>query len=49
MEAFAIFDLITQNPDAEEEKYFTAIQEIIKWMGFKPFKVTYSSDNFDKL
>lgn len=37
------------NPEAEEEKYFTAIQEIIEWLGFKPFKVTYSSDNFDKL
>ena len=37
------------NPEAEEEKYFTAIQDIIKWLGFKPFKVTYSSDNFDKL
>lgn len=37
------------NPEAEEEKYFTTIQEIIGWLGFKPFKVTYSSDNFDKL
>ena len=37
------------NPEAEEEKYFTAIQDIIEWLGFKPFKVTYSSDNFDKL
>lgn len=37
------------NPEAEEEKYFTAIQEIIEWLGFKPFKITYSSDNFDKL
>jgi len=37
------------NPEAEEEKYFTAIQEIIEWLGFKPFKVTYSSDDFDKL
>lgn len=37
------------NPEKEEEKYFTAIQEIIQWLGFKPFEVTYSSDNFDKL
>ena len=37
------------NPEAEEEKYFTAIQEIIKWLGFEPYKVTYSSDNFQKL
>lgn len=37
------------NPEAEEEVYFTAIQEMVKWLGFKPVKVTYSSDNFDKL
>jgi glutaminyl-tRNA synthetase len=37
------------NPEAEEEKYFTAIKEIIDWLGFKPCAVTYSSDNFDKL
>ena len=37
------------NPEAEEKKYFIAIQEIIEWLGFTPFKVTYSSDNFDKL
>lgn len=37
------------NPEAEEEKYFTAIQDMVEWLGFKPFKVTYSSDNFDKL
>ncbi|KAI4124697.1 MAG: hypothetical protein LQ338_004671 [Usnochroma carphineum] len=37
------------NPEAEEEKYFTAIENIIQWLGFTPYKVTYSSDNFDKL
>lgn len=37
------------NPVAEEEKYFTAIREMIQWLGFKPFKITYSSDNFQKL
>lgn len=37
------------NPEAEEEIYFTAIREIIDWLGFKPKAVTYSSDNFDKL
>ena len=37
------------NPEKEEEVYFTAIQDIIKWLGFKPCAVTYSSDNFDKL
>ena len=37
------------NPEAEEEKYFTAIKEMIEWLGFKPYAITYSSDNFDKL
>ena len=37
------------NPEAEEEIYFTAIQEMIEWLGFKPAKITYSSDNFRKL
>ena len=37
------------NPEAEKEIYFTAIEDIVRWLGFKPLKVTYSSDNFDKL
>ena len=37
------------NPEAEEEKYFAAIGEMVAWLGFKPHKITYSSDNFDKL
>jgi glutaminyl-tRNA synthetase len=37
------------NPEAEDEKYFVAIKEIVEWLGFKPKAVTYSSDNFDKL
>lgn len=37
------------NPEAEEEKYFTSILETVKWLGFKPWKITYSSNYFDKL
>lgn len=37
------------NPEKEEEKYFTSILDIIKWLGFEPYQITYSSDNFDKL
>ena len=37
------------NPEKEEEIYFTAILDIVKWLGFEPWKITYSSDNFDKL
>ncbi|KAB8246745.1 tRNA synthetases class I, catalytic domain-containing protein [Aspergillus flavus] len=37
------------NPDAEEEKYFHAIEDIVRWLGFTPHEVTYSSDNFQRL
>ena len=37
------------NPEKEEEKYFKAIQDVVEWLGFKPYKITYSSDNFGKL
>lgn len=37
------------NPEKEDPIYFTAIEETVHWLGFKPVKVTYSSDNFDKL
>ncbi|KAI4245239.1 MAG: hypothetical protein L6R40_002596 [Gallowayella cf. fulva] len=37
------------NPGAEEEKYFTAIENMVQWLGFTPYQTTYSSDNFDKL
>ncbi|TGJ82489.1 hypothetical protein E0Z10_g6267 [Xylaria hypoxylon] len=37
------------NPEAEEEKYFVAIEEMVHWLGFTPNAVTYSSDNFQKL
>ncbi|KAI0482066.1 glutaminyl-tRNA synthetase-like protein [Xylariaceae sp. FL0804] len=37
------------NPEAEEEKYFVAIEQMVRWLGFSPYKITYSSDNFQKL
>ncbi|KAF3766939.1 Glutamyl/glutaminyl-tRNA synthetase, partial [Cryphonectria parasitica EP155] len=37
------------NPEAEEEIYFTAILDTVRWLGFEPYKITYSSDNFQKL
>ncbi|KJZ79454.1 Putative glutamine--tRNA ligase [Hirsutella minnesotensis 3608] len=37
------------NPEKEEEKYFTAILDVVGWLGFEPGKITYSSDNFGKL
>ncbi|PWN53776.1 putative glutamine-tRNA ligase [Violaceomyces palustris] len=37
------------NPEAEEKQYFDSILEMVRWLGFEPFKVTYSSDYFQKL
>ncbi|KAL2761060.1 hypothetical protein ACRALDRAFT_1038002 [Sodiomyces alcalophilus JCM 7366] len=37
------------NPEKEEEKYFTAIEDMVRWLGFTPHKITHSSDNFQKL
>ncbi|KAK4174533.1 tRNA synthetases class I, catalytic domain-containing protein [Triangularia setosa] len=37
------------NPEAEEEIYFTSIEETVRWLGFEPYKITYSSDHFDTL
>ncbi|KAK9480644.1 tRNA synthetases class I, catalytic domain-containing protein [Lipomyces japonicus] len=37
------------NPEAEEDRYFVAIREIIDWLGYEPYKVTYSSDYFQQL
>ena len=37
------------NPEAEEEIYFLKIEEIVRWLGFDPARITYSSDFFDEL
>jgi glutaminyl-tRNA synthetase len=37
------------NPEAEEGRYFESILETVRWLGFEPWKVTYSSDYFDEL
>ena len=37
------------NPEKEEEKFFTGIKDIVEWLGYKPYKITHSSDNFEQL
>ncbi|XP_011874554.1 PREDICTED: probable glutamine--tRNA ligase isoform X2 [Vollenhovia emeryi] len=37
------------NPEKEEEKFFVGIREMVEWLGYKPFAVTHSSDNFQQL
>lgn len=37
------------NPEKEEEKFFTAILDMVRWLGYEPYQITHASDNFDKL
>lgn len=37
------------NPEAEAPEYFESIKRMVSWLGFEPWKITYSSDYFDKL
>lgn len=37
------------NPEAEEAQYFDSILDMIRWLGFEPWKITYSSDYFQQL
>ncbi|KIL00071.1 hypothetical protein PAXRUDRAFT_130777 [Paxillus rubicundulus Ve08.2h10] len=37
------------NPEKEEARYFTSIIEVVRWLGFEPWRITYSSDYFDQL
>ncbi|CAK9807281.1 Probable glutamine--tRNA ligase [Anthophora plagiata] len=37
------------NPEKEEEKFFTGIREMVEWLGYKPAKITHSSDYFQQL
>jgi glutaminyl-tRNA synthetase len=37
------------NPEKEESRYFESILEMVRWLGYEPWKITYSSDYFDQL
>lgn len=37
------------NPEAESEEYIDAIADNIRWLGYTPAKVTYSSEYFQQL
>ncbi|KAF8897714.1 glutamine-tRNA ligase [Infundibulicybe gibba] len=37
------------NPEKEEARYFESILEMVRWLGFEPWKITYSSDYFMEL
>lgn len=37
------------NPEAEKKEYIDHIEEIVRWMGWEPLKITYTSDYFQEL
>lgn len=37
------------NPEAEEARYFESILETVRWLGYEPYRITYSSDYFGQL
>ncbi|KAL1739011.1 tRNA synthetases class I, catalytic domain-containing protein, partial [Schizophyllum fasciatum] len=37
------------NPEKEEARYFESILEMVRWLGYEPWKITYSSDYFQQL
>lgn len=37
------------NPAKEEDIFVQSIRDIIEWLGFTPYKITYSSDHFQEL
>lgn len=37
------------NPEKEEERFVVGIKDMVEWLGYKPYKITYSSDYFDEL
>ncbi|KAL0372632.1 UNVERIFIED_CONTAM: Glutamine--tRNA ligase, cytoplasmic [Sesamum calycinum] len=37
------------NPEAEKKEYIDHIEEIVGWMGWEPFKITYTSNHFQQL
>jgi len=37
------------NPESEEVEYIQAIEEMVRWLGYNPQWVTFSSDQFEKL
>jgi glutamine--tRNA ligase len=37
------------NPEAEKLEFIDNIMEDVKWLGWKPCKINFASDNFDRL
>lgn len=44
-----IFRYDDTNPEAETKEYIDSLKKDLEWLGWKPERTTYSSDNFQKL
>ncbi|CAB9526495.1 Glutamine--tRNA ligase [Seminavis robusta] len=44
-----IFRYDDTNPDAESEEYIDSLRRDLEWLGWKPERTTYSSENFQHL
>lgn len=44
-----IFRYDDTNPEAESNEYIDSIRRDLEWLGWKPERTTFSSDNFEKL
>eukprot|EP00529_Nitzschia_sp_RCC80_P015290 CAMPEP_0113484446 /NCGR_PEP_ID=MMETSP0014_2-20120614/23965_1 /TAXON_ID=2857 /ORGANISM="Nitzschia sp." /LENGTH=701 /DNA_ID=CAMNT_0000378047 /DNA_START=211 /DNA_END=2316 /DNA_ORIENTATION=+ /assembly_acc=CAM_ASM_000159 len=44
-----VFRYDDTNPDAESKEYIDSLAKDLEWLGGKPERTTYSSDNFQKL
>jgi glutaminyl-tRNA synthetase len=44
-----IFRYDDTNPEAESDEYIQSLREDVDWMGWKPVRVTYTSDYFQEL
>jgi len=37
------------NPESEKEEFIKSIEESVRWLGYEPAKITFTSDYFDQL
>ena len=44
-----ILRLDDTNPETEKQEYVDSIIDDVNWLGFKPVKITFTSDYFDQL
>ncbi|KAI2810300.1 hypothetical protein RDWZM_002683 [Blomia tropicalis] len=48
-DGFCVLRYDDTNPEKEEERFVVGIRDMVEWLGYKPYKITYSSDYFDEL